>query len=192
VLAGFYLHAPRARWTGAEYRSRLRDTMVDMAGELVRRGAPPDRIAALVEVQHANLDHEAATLEARIGAGRVVEAHGDLRPEHVCLETPPVVIDPLEFDEDLRTLDAASELAFFALECERLGARWFGDTVIARYAELAGDAIPAALARLYRIQHVLARALLALRHLDDVPAEQHPKWHARARDYLARVTSVVA
>ena len=159
-----------------------------VAGELVERGAPPrdavDRIVAGPARRRST--REAHALDARIAAGRVVDAHGDLRPEHVCLETPPVVIDPLEFDDDLRTLDAASELAFFALECERLGATWFGDRVVARYAERTGDRVPASLVALYRGQHALTRALIALRHLDDAAPGDHARWRAKADDYLAR------
>ena len=63
----------------------------------------------------------AAELDSRAARGCVVEAHGDLRPEHVCLLPEPQIIDCLEFSRDFRILDPADELAFLALECERLG-----------------------------------------------------------------------
>ena len=66
-------------------------------------------------------------LEARAAQGRIVEGHGDLRPEHVFLDGEPQVIDCLEFDRDLRLLDPVDELAFLGLECERLGATWIGE-----------------------------------------------------------------
>jgi aminoglycoside phosphotransferase family enzyme len=186
LLAGFYRASRPASWSGAEYRRRLRDEAAAVAAELVARGAPGARVGRLAQAQLDAIAREARALDARIAAGRVVEAHGDLRPEHVCLEVPPVVIDPLEFNDDLRTLDTASELAFFALECERLGAAWFGERVIERHAGRAGDRVPPPLAALYRSLHALTRALLALRHLDDAPPADHAKWHARAGDYLAR------
>lgn len=187
LLAGFYRGARRAAWDGAEYRRRLREATDAAAGELAARGAPRAQVERIAQAQQGAIEREAAALDARIAAGRVVEAHGDLRPEHVCLEAPPVVIDPLEFDDDLRMLDTASELAFFALECERLGAPWFGERVAERVAERAGDRVPSPLAALYRRQHALTRALLALRHTDDAPAAAHPRWRARAADYLERV-----
>ncbi|HSJ99888.1 MAG TPA: hypothetical protein VK932_01560 [Kofleriaceae bacterium] len=196
LLTGLYRDARPAPWDGAEYRRRLRDTATAVASELIARAAPGDRsaqidrIARIAQAQRDAIEREAHALDARIAAGRVVEAHGDLRPEHVCLETPPVVIDPLEFNEDLRTLDAASELAFFALECERLGAGWFGARVVERYAGRAGDHIPPPLAALYRSGHALTRALLALRHLDDAPPADHARWRARAEDYLARADAI--
>jgi aminoglycoside phosphotransferase family enzyme len=53
--------------------------------------------------------------------GKIIEAHGDLWPEHICLEDKPVIIDCLEFNRALRILDTVSELAFLALECEQRG-----------------------------------------------------------------------
>jgi aminoglycoside phosphotransferase family enzyme len=186
LLGGFYREAPRASWDGAEYRRRLRELVVAVAGELVERGASRDTVGRIVRHQLAGIDREAGALDARVAEGRVVDAHGDLRPEHVCLETPPVVIDPLEFDDDLRTLDAASELAFFALECERIDATWFADRVVARYAERSGDRVAASLVGLYRGQHALTRALIALRRLDDAEPDGRPRWRRKADDYLAR------
>ena len=189
VLADFYRGARRASWGGAEYRHRMRNLVVSVAGELVQRGAPRLQIKSLVSSQLATIERDASALDARIDAGRVVDAHGDLRPEHVCLETPPVVIDPLEFDDDLRTLDAASELAFFALECERIGATWFGERVALRYAQRTGDQVPASLTGLYRSQHALTRALIALRHVDDVAPADQARWRTKAADYLARAST---
>jgi aminoglycoside phosphotransferase family enzyme len=186
LLGGFYRKAPRASWDGATYRRRLRELVVSVGGELVERGASRDVVGHVVRYQLAGIEREKAALDTRIAEGRVVEAHGDLRPEHVCLETPPAVIDPLEFDAELRMLDAASELAFFALECARLDAAWFADRVFARYAMRSGDPVPVPLVELYRGQHALTRAVIALRHLDDAAPSDHSRWRARAAAYLAR------
>lgn len=185
LLAGFYRDSARAPWTGAEYRRRIRQQMIEIAGELVARGAPEQQLDAIVRPQLDYVEHARDVLDARIEEGRVVEAHGDLRPEHVCLEDPPVIIDPLEFDQDLRTLDAVSELAFFSLECERLGAAWFGARVFAVYRAQTGDRPSPELVALYRAHHALTRALLALRHLDDAKPAEYGKWNARAAYYLA-------
>jgi aminoglycoside phosphotransferase family enzyme len=186
VLAAFYRKAERARWTAPEYRRRMRDLVAPYAAELAAYGVPREQLARIGGALFALIEQHAEPLDRRVAEGRVVDAHGDLRPEHVCLESPPAVIDPLELDDDLRTLDAGSELAFFTMECDRLGARWFADRVVARYAERTGDRAPAPIAALYVGQHALARALIALRHLPDVPPAEHAKWRARADDYLAR------
>lgn len=187
LLAAFYHQAPRAALRGVDYRNRLRATIVAEAGELIDRGASRAQIEAIVQAQLTAIRREASALDARIADGRVIDAHGDLRPDHVCLESPPVVIDPLEFDDDLRMLDSVSELAFFALECERLRAAWFGNRVLARTLERSGDQPPPAIVTLYRNQHAMTRALIALRHVDDAPAAEHPRWRARADEYLRSI-----
>jgi aminoglycoside phosphotransferase family enzyme len=192
LLAGFYRAAARTSWDALEYRRRLRELVISVGGELVERGASRGMVNRIVRNELHGIEQQATALDARIAGGHVVDAHGDLRPEHVCLEMPPVVIDPLEFDDDLRTLDAASELAFFALECERLGASWFADRVFARYAECSDDRVPAPLLALYRGQHALTRALIALRHIGDAEPSEQARWRAKAQDYLTRATSVQA
>ncbi len=62
----------------------------------------------------AVLDSQAMLFDQRVHAGRVIEAHGDLRPEHICLEPDPQIIDCLEFSLDFRLLDSADELAFLS------------------------------------------------------------------------------
>jgi aminoglycoside phosphotransferase family enzyme len=178
-LVDFYAHAPRASWTGAAYVHHLRALVRADAAELVARGGPRGPAGHVL----AAIERRSRDLASR--ARYVVDAHGDLRPEHVCLETPPVVIDPLEID-DLRLLDPASELAFFSLECGRLGAAWFGERVLVRYSERSGDVPPAVVLEVYTAQHALARALIALRHIDDGRDAQG--WRARAADYLARAS----
>ena len=186
LLSAYYRGARRATWDGAEYRRRLRELVATSSGELLARGGPRELVERIVAGGLAAIEREQRTLDARLAEGRVVDAHGDLRPEHVCLEQPPVVIDPLELDADLRMLDAASELAFFTLECDRLDASWFGERVLARYAELARDPLPPRVIALYRAQHALIRALIALRHVDDVAPTDQARWRAKADDYLVR------
>ena len=58
-------------------------------------------------------------LERRRRDGRVVDAHGDLHLQHVWFESDdaePIVIDCLEFSETLRRIDAASDVAFLAMD----------------------------------------------------------------------------
>jgi aminoglycoside phosphotransferase family enzyme len=60
-------------------------------------------------------------LETRLRDGRVREGHGDLRTEHICLEDDPVIFDCIEFNEEFRYCDAASEIAFLSMDLDFLG-----------------------------------------------------------------------
>lgn len=130
------------------------------------------------------MDEHEPLLSARVAAGRVLEGHGDLRPEHICLVEPPAVIDCLEFNDAFRALDVADELAFLALECERLGAAALGMRLFTDCTAALDDRVPAVLFDFYAAGRALLRAKLAAWHLADVPAELHDKWSARVREYL--------
>lgn len=71
---------------------------------------------------------------------RVREGHGDLRAEHICVLGDRIeVIDCVEFSERLRYGDVASDLAFLAMDLDRLGAPTLADELVEAYAEIAGD-----------------------------------------------------
>lgn len=145
---------------------------------------PSARIAMLAARQLAMLDHVAPLLAARVRAGRIVEGHGDLRPEHVCLAEPVAIIDCLEFARSLRVADTADELGFLALECERLGAPAAGQELLRAYAAASGDAPPASVQHFYQSTRATARALIAARHLLDPQFRRSPHWTRRAFQYL--------
>lgn len=183
VLHFFYQHAEPAPATGQEYRQRL---LADIEAKQAVLGQPHygldrssgERLAAALRGWVA---HRTLQLERR--ARTLVDAHGDLRPEHVCLEPRPVVIDCLEFDAELRRLDPVSEIAFLALECRRLGAAWIGSRLLSRLALPLGLEI-AELVRFYQGYHALVRAAVAIWHLDDPGQGHHERWRARAQRYV--------
>lgn len=83
------------------------------------------------------LENNATRLDTRWA----IDAHGDLRPEHIYLGTEPVFIDRLEFNPALRIMDPQEELAFLTMECNRLGGRWVGERFFSRYYEITGDSV---------------------------------------------------
>jgi aminoglycoside phosphotransferase family enzyme len=100
------------------------------------------------------------------------------------METDPVVIDCLEFNDDLRLLDTASEIAFLALECDRLGRSDLSRHIIGLYAQIADDDVPQTLWAFYTAHHALIRAMVAIRHTDDAKVNNHDHWRQRAMAYL--------
>ena len=102
------------------------------------------------------------TLLERIDAGAVVEGHGDLRPEHICMMDPPVVFDAVEFSESLRTADVVSELAFLAMECDFLGAHHLGRHLLESYQCRSGSHFPRHLFAFYQAYRATVRAKVHL------------------------------
>ena len=117
-------------------------------------------------------------------AGQIVEGHGDLRPEHICLEREPVIIDGLEFSRRLRLVDPADELAFLALECAMLGEPEAGTRLQRRYEELAGHRPRDALVGWYTAFRAFLRARLTALHSLEPGPRTPDAWLAQADRYL--------
>jgi aminoglycoside phosphotransferase family enzyme len=185
-LCRFYRGAPAESMSAAAYRRRF-DSSIATWHEVLRRpghGLPEALVDGIADGQRHFLAQHAGLLDERVRRGRIVEAHGDLRPEHVCVEREPQVIDCLEFSRDLRLQDSADELSFLALECERLGAPQLRDAIFAGYREALSDAPPEALIEFYQSHRALVRAGLAIRHIDDGGVRDRDRWYTHARDYL--------
>ena len=186
VLCDFYRHAPADPATPSDYQHRFEAdvrTNLDIIMPRVGPSLAEEARRATAE-QAVFLEGHVALLRERAAQVRIVEAHGDLRPEHIFLDGIPQVIDCLEFDRDLRLLDPVDELAFLALECERLGAPWIGEEILAIYCTQCGDTLNPGLYDFYRSFRACLRARLAALRLDSAPAERRGDWLARIGTYL--------
>jgi len=186
-LARFYATAAAHAITPEAYRQCLAQRIEDNLRELASPefGVAQDVPAGLASFQLGFLETHAGLFDDRVRQGRIVEGHGDLRPEHVCLLAEPLVIDCLEFNREYRILDPADELGYLALECERLHAPQVGRWLLQSYTEASGDAPPAALLHFYQSWRAVLRAKLAIWHLRDDGRHPHKKWVETAREYLA-------
>ena len=186
TLAGFYRQCPRVTLTVAEYRAGFAHGIELNRLELSQPGyeLPQALIEYLCDAQTDFLRRHAELLDARASAGHIVEGHGDLRPEHVCLEPQPVVIDCLEFNRRFRIVDPVDELAFLAMECERLGAPQVGDWLLRGYQQLAHDQPAPELVIFYRMYRACLRARITIAHLRELERRDWPKWQHGAGEYL--------
>jgi len=148
-------------------------------------GLAPEEVTPILDTLETFLAEATDLLAERVRGGHIIEGHGDLRAEHVCLEDPPVVIDCLEFNRELRLVDPFDELADLALDCNRLGASWIGDVLRERCATTLGDTPPEQLPSFYTASRACLRARLAVRHLLDPQGRTPAKWLPLAREYLA-------
>jgi aminoglycoside phosphotransferase family enzyme len=187
TLARFYAGLPPEAIAAGAYIDRLSRAIEENAsGPLQANGATFAKAAREVaERQLGHLERRRPQFTARLDHGRIVEGHGDLRPEHVCLDGVPRIIDCLEFNRDFRVLDPAEELAFLAIECELLGADWVGDALFETYARVRGDEIPPDLVVFFKTYRACLRARLCAWHADEPGALGAKGWLQRAHAYLA-------
>jgi aminoglycoside phosphotransferase family enzyme len=166
-----------SRWSENLTANRrvLLDPRFALPSALIQR---VDRIQRRFVAEHRRM------LEARALRHRIVDGHGDLRPEHIWLNAEVRIIDCLEFNPRLRAVDPFDEIAYLDLECERLGAAWAGRYVKTRVERRLNERLPAALFHFYRSYRAVLRARLAIAHLSEPTPRTPEKWPRRARAYL--------
>jgi aminoglycoside phosphotransferase family enzyme len=188
VLARFYAGTAPAALEPTTYCARFVDAIETRRAQLLEAdcGLDADLVDDTARRALRFARDNAEALRERVRCGRVLEGHGDLRPEHVCLLDDPVFIDCLEFDRDLRIVDTADEIGYLALECVHLGDRNTAQAILDAYVGQTGDDPPHVLVRFYQACRALLRARLSAWHLRDMlPAPARQRWLARAADYLA-------
>ena len=168
----------RAAWLEDEIRLSWRELARPVFG---RDTIAVERVAGgLIEFLRARPE----VLLERHRDRRIVEGHGDLRPEHVCLEREPLIIDCLEFSRRLRLVDPADEMTFLALECAMLGEPGAGERLQRSYETMTGDRAPEQLIAWYTGARALLRARLSALHSLEPGARSPDAWLAQADRYL--------
>ena len=146
-------------------RRRWDATLADIrrAGATVVAAADVDATERLV---HEFLAGRDPLFGDRIRRGRIVDGHGDLLCDDIfCLPDGPRVLDCLEFDDQLRHVDGLDDIAFLAMDLERLGSPAMARLLIDRYTGYANDPAPASLLHHYVAYRAYVRAKVAgLRH----------------------------
>jgi hypothetical protein len=120
------------------------------------------RLLALRSWTQAQFAQLAPLMQARQQAGWVRECHGDLHLANMVLVGGRVqLFDCIEFNEDLRWMDVASEIAFVYIDLlahDKPGmANWLLDEVLSR----SGDYEAARVLRFYAVYRAMVRAKVA-------------------------------
>ncbi|MPZ99631.1 MAG: AAA family ATPase [Dehalococcoidia bacterium] len=150
------------------------------------------------------LEAQAPLFDERLGAGRVVEGHGDLLTKHVYVLGPRredlMIVDCIEFTEwfHFRYLDAGYDIAFLAMDLEAAGHPGLGDEVAGRYIAAAGDETMGVLQPLHRAFRAFVRGKVESigANASEVDADQRralgesaARYFALAAEYTRRATA---
>lgn len=191
VLAGFYQRSSPSGLDPAAYVTRFEREQAISRELLLRPQFGLRGIDAALDRTDRALHRSRSLLRSRAAGGHIVDGHGDLRPEHICLLSPPVVIDCLEFNGPLRQVDPFDELAFLALECDIQGASWIGPRLVDGCSATLGDAPPASLLHLYTTARALLRARLSMAHLLEPSPRTPLRWAPQAQRYVDRALAAL-
>ncbi|MBI4605338.1 MAG: AAA family ATPase [Planctomycetes bacterium] len=143
LLVPFYRDAPRASEAGPlgtpeALRQTLRENFLlarRFVGDLVAPSLYHTTRSGLLTFLTLRED----LFRERLRGGWVRDCHGDLRAEHVAFLPECAVLDAIEFNERLRVIDVAADLAFLKMDLDFLQAPRLARRLIDRYAALAAD-----------------------------------------------------
>jgi len=163
TIARFHADAARSRQIDAcakvpAIKARWQENLAELRHHV---GALVDS-ETLAEVQRLAMqfiDGRAVLFASRIAERRVVDGHGDLIADDIfCLPDGPVLLDCLEFDDQLRYVDGLDDVAFLAMDLEFLGRPELGELILDEYRRLTNDTAPEPLAHFYVAYRAVVRA----------------------------------
>lgn len=131
------------------------------------------------------MDAHGELLAARIEEGCICDGHGDLQASDVfCLPDGVRILDCLEFSDELRYDDVCGDVAFLAMDLERLGSRGAAREFVEAYERHAGARIPPPLLHFHMALRAYIRSKVeCLRHEQ---GQETAVSSARALQVLAR------
>lgn len=191
-IAQFHASAPSNRgWTYGSAAAIWRGVIGELAQnqDFIGQTLTQGEFTAIDAFCRAFITAHWRPLNERARTGRVREGHGDLRAEHICIAhdgNEIDVIDCVEFSEQLRYGDVASEIAFLAMDLERLGAPGLAEELAEAYAEIAGDEELAVFVPFYKCYRACVRGKVeSLRSLErEVGAAERERAGQLARRYF--------
>ena len=184
--------APGSRFgTPAAVIGAARENFVELRELLAAADQPlVERLAVWTEEEFAR---RRADFVSRKSGNRIREGHGDLHLGNLALIGGRVVpFDCIEFNDDFRWNDPASEVAFVWIDLLDHGkpglAAWF----LTAWMEASGDVAAMAVLPFYAVYRAVVRAkVAALRSRQESPADAEREL-AAARDYLALAMRIAA
>lgn len=157
----------------------------------------PDEFESVRLLARRYLAGRAPLLRQRIADGWVRDGHGDLRAEHIyCTPDGPRVIDCVAFDDRLRVADSLADVAFLAMDLDRLAGPEAAVELMRAWYEFTNEHHPSSLAHFYVAYRAHVRCKIAcLRHAagDPTAAASARTYHRLARRHLehARIRLVL-
>lgn len=150
------------------------------------------RLAVIEDWTLRQAETLAPVFEARARQGAIRECHGDLHLENLLLRDGQFIpFDALEFNQNLRWIDVANDVAFLVMDLMARGRVDLAYTVLNGWLEETGDYDSLALMRFYLVYRCMVRAVVT-----DIRSRQggsQPEYSARpdAASYVKLAAELV-
>ena len=96
-------------------------------------------------------------LARRVKERRILDGHGDLRCENICMTDPVSIFDCVEFEPAFRCADAVNDFSFLLMDLEFRGRRDLADALAAQYRRRVADPGLESLLPFYKCHRSLVR-----------------------------------
>jgi aminoglycoside phosphotransferase family enzyme/predicted kinase len=185
-LIDFYTSLPPVVLQPRDHYQRLVDHCeANLSDLLDYRGETQElQVRRIHGAQKRYLTLEKELFYNRVRDGRIVDGHGDLRAEHIYLESPPAIIDCVEFSKELREVDVLDDLSFLAMDCQRLGNGDIGKRLFEAYQQASGDNAPNALVAFYKSYRACVRAKVAALRAEHADESSKKRLERQIHQYL--------
>ncbi len=164
-LAAFHQGVPETRdelGTPARVRADAEENF-EQIRPLLDEAPQRDQLERLAAWTRETLERLDPQLTRRHREGHVRECHGDLHLANIVLYRGEVtVFDCIEFNDGLRWIDTANDLAFLLMDLEHRGAAELANRVLNRYLQQCGDFDCLPLLDFYKAYRATVRAKIAL------------------------------
>ena len=169
--------APAGYGTPREVREQVEGALIGIEPAL-HDGGLPARVAASLERSHG-------ALVQRHAQGHIRDCHGDLHTANVVWRDGHwQAFDCIEFNDSLRFIDPASDLAFLLMDLEHRGHRTLAHRLLDAWITASGEVDALAVLPLYRAYRALVRAKVNCLEARTAPPSHLTAAHASARALL--------
>lgn len=139
------------------------------------------------------LRYKADLFWQRIDGGFIREGHGDLRAGNICFKNGICIFDCIEFNERFRCGDTAADIAFLAMDLDRVGHSDLAGRFVNTYIAASGDKGLPRVLDFYKVYRAYVRGKVESFKLDEPEISESEKQSAlqSARAYFELALSYV-
>lgn len=118
--------------------------------------------------------------------GWVRDGHGDLHSQHICLSSPPLIFDCIEFNKAFRIEDVLNDITFLLMDLEYKARFDLSLSLFKTYFTKQGDALNSELLRFYKVYRAVVRGKVGGLLVNELPDSPEKEVSLRAaQNYLS-------
>jgi uncharacterized protein len=185
-LSRFHKEAARgpeiAKWGSLEDLRHNWEENFEQTAAFIERTISKNDYQAIRTWINVSLKEKAELFERRVRQGKIVDGHGDVRCESICVSDEDICLyDCIEFNDRFRCGDVASEVAFLAMDLDARGRPDLGYYFTELYQGQSNDEDLFTLLPFYRCYRAYVRGKVLSFRLDEAEFSEAERQSAATR-----------